>query len=36
LSESYHGLVCLVHAGQLVAVAEQAADQIISLKRVFN
>jgi len=36
LSECHHGLVCLVHSGQLVAVAEQAIDRIISLKRVFN
>lgn len=36
LTDCYHGLVCLVHDGELVAVAEQSTDRIISLKRVFN
>jgi len=34
--DSHHGLVRLVYAGQLVAVAEQSAVRVINLKRVFN
>jgi tRNA pseudouridine55 synthase len=36
VTDSHHGLVRLVYAGQLVAVAEQSADRVINLKRVFN
>lgn len=36
VTDNYQGLVCLVYARQLVAVAEQVVNRVISLKRVFN